>query len=75
MHSGGVKHRIAITFSITIDKHNQKWIHFLRKNLMVNKEVNRKYLGIYLPNAVKIQINSVFEAFSIKKYVAQPRDQ
>ena len=42
---------------------------------MVNKEINRKYLGIYLPNAAKIQINSVFEAFSIKKYVAQPRDQ
>ena len=31
---------------------------------MVNKEINRKYLGIYLPNAAKIQINSVFEAVS-----------
>ena len=76
MHREGVKHSIPITFSITINKHNQKWIHFLRKNLgMVNKEINRKYLDIYLPNAVKIQIKSAFEAFSIKKYVPQPRDQ
>ena len=42
---------------------------------MVNKEINRKYLGIYLSNAAKIQINSAFAAFSIKMYVAQPRDQ
>ena len=42
---------------------------------MVNKEINRIYLGKYLPNAAKIQTNSAFEAFSIKKYVAQPRDQ
>ena len=42
---------------------------------MVNKEINRNYLGIDLPFAVKIQTHSVFEAFYIKKYVAQPRDQ
>ena len=42
---------------------------------MVHKEINRKYLGIYLPNAAKIQISSGFDTFSIKKHVAQPRDQ
>ena len=42
---------------------------------MVNKEINRKYLGIYLSNAAKIQINSVIQAFSFKKHVAQRRDQ
>ena len=28
-----------------------------------NKEIYRKWLGIYLPVAAKIQINSIFEAF------------
>ena len=30
---------------------------------MVNKEINKKYLGIYLPVTAKIQIGSAFEAF------------
>ena len=41
----------------------------------VNKAIYRKYLGIYLPVAAEMQISSVSEAFWIKMYVAQTRDQ
>ena len=49
---------------MTIPKGTQNRVPFLRKNKgMVNKEIDRKCLGIYLLFAAKIQINSVFEAF------------
>ena len=63
----------TITVTIVITKDNQKWIHFLRKNLRkVNKEINRKYLGIYLPNADKIQINSFLKLFQLKSMWLNP---
>ena len=49
MHSGGVKHSIAITFSITINKDNQKWIHFLRKNLRNGKQRDLEKIPWYIP--------------------------
>ena len=63
----------TITVTIVITKDNQKWIHFLRKNLRkVNKEINRKYLRIYLPNAAKIQINSFLKLFQLKSMWLNP---